>query len=110
MKVEEKEEPPMSAEPVKIQITSSPFLRVDDNVPPPRSYNSKGFSAMLPLSQMAVGQSFFVPEEMARRYKSSLRKLLMMAIYPVKRAEAKKFQIADTVEDGKAGCRVWRTE
>lgn len=84
----------------QVATAENAAITLDNNVAIPEIAHTLKY----PFEQMAVGQSFFVPEAKARNVRSSV------GHYQRRETVAAKFITRTVTEEGIKGVRVWRAE
>jgi hypothetical protein len=85
-------------------------IKLDDNVPVPVGSDRRAAERKYPLSEMKVGQSFFLPLEEGDDIKRMGNRISQARQGYQKRTEGVRFTQRIWEEDDVIGIRVWRVE
>ena len=85
-------------------------IKIDDNVPVPVGSDRRSGERKYPLSEMKVGQSFFVPMEEGDDIKRMGNRMSQARQTYQKRNEGVRFTQRIWEENDTIGIRVWRVE
>ena len=76
-------------------------FQIDDNIPLPK-IEGRGARTIYPLTDLKIGQSFFVQNKKIGNFASTTQ--------AAEKRSGMKFALRSVTENGVAGVRVWRTE
>lgn len=90
--------------------TKSLGIEIEDNIPVPPGSDRRAVERKYPLSELKVGQSFFLPLEEGDDLKRMANRLSQARQGYQKRNEGVRFTQRMWEKDGEVGIRIWRVE